>query len=281
MKILFCTKNDLFGAFILNWIMPRLKGHEVRVWLSDKTRPAENMVAPLAEEKFLERDLPLQTIFPLLDATQLSGEWLTFKALELKYEYEATILNSFKDPQPTQALRQWGPDVIVSARFSLIFKSEHLQIPRWGIFNIHPGALPGYGGLYAPMRALLNGESRLGCTLHKVDEGIDTGPIYSVSYRLAEPQRSVFSHISDLYQLGLQSLIELLAQLEAGQSLTLNRQDPQLNRYYRLPEPSDFQLLAERGLCMASYPDFIRFLNRFVPKNLVDTVVSLPKAKNT
>ena len=53
MKILFCTKNDIFGAVILNKILPQLKNHQVKVLLSDKTRAEENSVQELIEEKFL------------------------------------------------------------------------------------------------------------------------------------------------------------------------------------------------------------------------------------
>jgi len=99
-------------------------------------------------------------------------------------------------------IRDWAPDIIISARFSLIFKSNIEQIPPLGIFNIHPGALPGYAGLCAPLRGMLNGEKELGCTLHQVDNGIDTGPIYAVGYLAAQPEKSVFGHIAQLYELG-------------------------------------------------------------------------------
>ena len=79
MKILFCTKNDIFGASILNFILPRLAGHEVRVLLSDKTRSAENKVPELSEEKFLERDFPLHVVFPAVDAGADAGELLTYR----------------------------------------------------------------------------------------------------------------------------------------------------------------------------------------------------------
>ncbi|MBI4237481.1 MAG: phosphoribosylglycinamide formyltransferase [Deltaproteobacteria bacterium] len=45
------------------------------------------------------------------------------------------------------------------------------------ILNIHPALLPKFPGLHAVQQALTAGVTETGCTVHLVDEGIDTGPI--------------------------------------------------------------------------------------------------------
>lgn len=50
------------------------------------------------------------------------------------------------------------------------FKSSHL-------FNIHFSLLPAYKGMFTSVMPLLHGELHSGCTLHKIDTGIDTGDI--------------------------------------------------------------------------------------------------------
>jgi len=45
------------------------------------------------------------------------------------------------------------------------------------IMNIHPALLPSFPGLKAQQKALLHGVKVSGCTVHFVDEGVDTGPI--------------------------------------------------------------------------------------------------------
>ena len=45
------------------------------------------------------------------------------------------------------------------------------------ILNIHPALLPAYPGLDAQKKALENGARYTGCTVHLVDEGVDSGPI--------------------------------------------------------------------------------------------------------
>lgn len=268
MKIIFCTKNDIFGAVILNRILPQLRHHQVKVLLSDKTRSEENSVSELVEEKFLERDLPLNLIFPLVDAQELTGELLTFKGCAKKFNIEISTCLNINNTESEQMIRDWAPDVIISARFSLIFKSNIEQIPRFGIFNIHPGALPGYAGLCAPLRGLLHGDEQLGCTLHQVDDGIDTGPIYAVSYLPAQPEKSVFGHIAALYELGLGNLLKLLADLAEDRKPNLQVQDKEDFRYFRLPDSNAFEALRKRGVELVSYERYAALIQQFFPVSL-------------
>jgi hypothetical protein len=274
MKILFCTKKDVFGAWILNWILPKLAGHQVKVLLSDKTRPAENSVPALLEEKFLERDLPLQGLFPLIDALSTQGPLATFEGCAKRFQREITTVTNINDPATEQEIREWAPDIIISARFSLIFKANIERIPRLGIFNIHPGALPGYAGLYAPLRGVFNREKKLGCTLHKVDEGIDTGAIYSVSYLDFKPEQSIFGHIAALYELGLVNVLRLLEELEGHHAAKLETQDAKLFRYYRLPEQEIFTELEHRGVDVVSYPVYSEFILQFVAPELLEQLAA-------
>ncbi|CAN5350364.1 hypothetical protein BH11PSE11_BH11PSE11_21940 [soil metagenome] len=277
MKILLCSKNDLFGALILNWFLPKLHGHQVRVLLSDKTRPAENDVLELADEKFFERDLPIGMIFPSLDRLGETGALLTFKGLAAKHGIDISLIDDINSAASERDIGDWAPDVIISARFSLIFKQAILQIPRFGSYNIHPGALPAYGGLYAPFRALLNRDAQLGCTLHQIDLGIDTGPIHSVSMLTAEPTRSLFWHIGELYPLGLAKMLELLDHLAAGKAPVLEPQDKAAFHYYKLPVAQDFVRFRALGMRAIDLNDYRKLLDGFSadrPLSWLDDAVS-------
>jgi len=69
------------------------------------------------------------------------------------------------------------PDVIAVFGTSLI-RGPLLTKGRLGIFNLHGGLSPRYRGADCTFWALYNGEvDQVGCTLHRIDPGIDTGDL--------------------------------------------------------------------------------------------------------
>jgi hypothetical protein len=79
------------------------------------------------------------------------------------------------------------PDVITVFGTSLI-REPLLQKGRLGIFNLHGGLSPHYRGADCTFWALYNGEpGQVGCTLHRIDAGIDTGALVAhISPEIAE-----------------------------------------------------------------------------------------------
>ncbi|OUM99667.1 MAG: phosphoribosylglycinamide formyltransferase [Firmicutes bacterium ZCTH02-B6] len=68
-------------------------------------------------------------------------------------------------------------DLIALAGFMRLLPSRLVDRFRWRILNVHPSLLPAFPGLDAPRQALEYGVRVTGCTVHFVDEGVDTGPI--------------------------------------------------------------------------------------------------------
>jgi len=75
------------------------------------------------------------------------------------------------------ALQQARVDFIVLAGFMRILKGDFLRAFPERVVNIHPALLPSFPGLEAWKQALDYGVKVTGCTVHFVDQGIDTGPI--------------------------------------------------------------------------------------------------------
>ncbi|HIO51544.1 MAG TPA: phosphoribosylglycinamide formyltransferase [Pelagibacteraceae bacterium] len=67
--------------------------------------------------------------------------------------------------------------LICLAGFMRILSPEFIKKFKNRILNIHPAILPAFPGLDAQKRAVDSGARYSGCTVHFVDEGVDTGPI--------------------------------------------------------------------------------------------------------
>lgn len=76
-----------------------------------------------------------------------------------------------------QALAGYRPDLMVVYGFNWRLPSEVLALPRLGVLNVHPSALPRYRGPAPLLWAIRNGDPTIGITIHRMDEGLDTGPI--------------------------------------------------------------------------------------------------------
>jgi methionyl-tRNA formyltransferase len=68
-------------------------------------------------------------------------------------------------------------DVLICVMYDTILKEDFINKRR--CYNFHGGILPEYRGVGIFSWAIINGEQETGITLHKLDAGLDTGPIIS------------------------------------------------------------------------------------------------------
>jgi phosphoribosylglycinamide formyltransferase-1 len=90
------------------------------------------------------------------------------KSFASKQEFEAAI---------ARQLTLYHVKLVVLAGFMRILSKYFVTLFSGSIMNIHPSLLPAFPGLDAHEQAIAYGAKVSGCTIHFVDEGMDTGPI--------------------------------------------------------------------------------------------------------
>jgi hypothetical protein len=78
-------------------------------------------------------------------------------------------------PDALAAVAALAPDLLVHAGAGIL-RAPLLALPRLGTLNAHMGLLPGYRGVHVAEWAAFHGDP-VGCTVHLIDPGIDTGDI--------------------------------------------------------------------------------------------------------
>lgn len=255
MRLLVCTQPDLPSCIALNELLPNLGGHDTRVLLDCSSAPSGG-TDPSAWLRWLHQELPYDFIFPLIDREECApGRLCTFSQLSRVYGIRFDEITTINDGDGYAAIEDFRPDLILSMRFGLIFKAPALRQPPLGVLNVHPGTLPRYAGVYSPFYAMLEGESQMGCTLHIMDEGIDSGPIVGIEYLPIDTERSMFWHMIRLYPLGVKLFLVALERLANTLPLASEAQDRNERKYRSWPTPQDHIAFHAKGFRMIDTAD--------------------------
>jgi len=112
------------------------------------------------------------------------------KVLAQKFNLPILQPEKINQPEATEQLRAWKPDLIVVAAFGQILRSKVLELPRYGCLNVHASLLPRWRGAAPIQAAILHGDEKTGATIMLMDAGMDTGPILSQSAISIQPEET-------------------------------------------------------------------------------------------
>ena len=117
-----------------------------------------------------------------------------------------------------EQVASFSPDWIVSAGFMRILGPGFVDAFRGRIVNTHPALLPSFPGAHAVRDALAHGVKVTGCTVHLVDDGVDTGPILAqraLAILPGEDEAALHERIKELERpLLAQTLAQLIGENE-------------------------------------------------------------------
>ena len=138
------------------------------------------------------------------------------------------------------------PDLLVVVAFGQIIPGRVLGSAKWGGINVHASLLPRYRGSAPIQWAIINNEKKTGLTIMRMDEGLDTGPMFmqqEVDVLEGETAGQLHDRLSSLAP-GL--LIKTLQGLAQG-TIEEKKQDASLATYAP-------KLNKEQGLIHWSWP---------------------------
>ena len=122
-------------------------------------------------------------------------------------------------------LQKTQAELVITLAYGRLIKTSELQIPKHGWLNVHFSLLPRWRGAAPVQRAIAAGDEQSGVTVFKLEQGLDTGPIYStLSYPLNDKSRSD-EVLKDLSSLCIQPVNQALIMIAAGEPATTQESD--------------------------------------------------------
>jgi methionyl-tRNA formyltransferase len=168
-----------------------------------------------------------------------SGRRLTHspvKELALRQGLPVYQPERIRRPEAMAHLAALGPDAMVVVGYGQIIPQSIIDIPPYGILNVHASLLPKYRGAAPVQWAIANGEIRTGVTTMRIDAGLDTGDLLLKAEIVIGPEETSIELAARLASLGARLLIETLDRMPA---IVPEKQDPSQATYAPLLKKED------------------------------------------
>jgi methionyl-tRNA formyltransferase len=130
-------------------------------------------------------------------------------------EQNIKILTPSNSSELLLLLQQQSVDLIVTIAFGQLIKPESLLIPKYGWLNIHFSQLPRWRGASPVQSSILAGDLETGISIFRLDDGMDTGPVYlSLDDVIQENDttETLLHRLSDLAAGQISSLLDQISQ---------------------------------------------------------------------
>ncbi len=158
-------------------------------------------------------------------AQQLAQSAVKMAALELGIPVHQP--ERVRRPESFALLQSLAADIMIVVGYGQIIPQNIIDLPRFGILNVHASLLPKYRGAAPIQWAIANGERETGVTIMQIDAGLDTGAMLLKGSLKIWPDETAPELSARLAPPGAELLVEAVGQMEAGTARPEKQDDRQ------------------------------------------------------
>jgi len=130
---------------------------------------------------------------------------------------------SLDNEEEFNIFQKLSPDIVIVVAYGKIIPKAFLTKTKFGFINIHGSLLPKWRGAAPIQRAIMNGDKKIGISIMKIEEKLDSGPVL-ISKELELDQNKTYGEIENQLSIeGANLLIESLKAIKAGNSKFINQ----------------------------------------------------------
>ena len=178
--------------------------------------------------EILDKKHEIIGVFTKVDKINKRGkkiEYLPVKQYAIDKNIPIYQPNSLKDEETKNIIKELNPDLIVVVAYGKIIPKDIIDMPKFGIINVHSSLLPRFRGAAPINAALMAGDEKSGVTIMYVAEGLDTGNII-LAKETPITEEDNFETLHDrLKFLGAEALDEVVTLIEKGENESIPQDD--------------------------------------------------------
>ena len=172
-------------------------------------------------EALIENKFNVVSVYTQPPTKSKRGQKINVSPIE---EFSKKNKINFKNPinlnsdEEFKIFKELSPDIVVVVAYGQIISKNFLNITKFGFINIHASLLPKWRGAAPIQRAIMNGDKKIGVSIMKIEEKLDSGPVLA-SKEIELGQNATHGEIEKtLSVMGANLLVENLKRLERGNS---------------------------------------------------------------
>ena len=172
-------------------------------------------------EALIENKFNVVSVYTQPPTKSKRGQKINVSPIE---EFSKKNKINFKNPinlnsdEELKIFKELSPDIVVVVAYGQIISKIFLNIAKFGFINIHASLLPKWRGAAPIQRAIMNGDKKIGVSIMKIEEKLDSGPVLA-SKEIELGQNATHGEIEKtLSVMGANLLVENLKRLERGNS---------------------------------------------------------------
>ena len=185
---------------------------------------------------------------------------------------------TFKDEALIEEIKNMQPDLIVIVAYGKILPKEVLDIPKYGIINLHSSLLPRFRGAAPINAAIINGDKKSGVSIMYVEEELDAGDVILQEETEITDEDTFLSLHDRLKDIGADLLLKAIELIEKGEAKA-KKQDKNLVTFVKPFKKEDCKIDWTKK--SREIFNFIRGMNP-VPtafSNLNETIIKIYETK--
>lgn len=130
--------------------------------------------------EYLHKNTELLAVFTKVDKINSRGNKIVYSPVKqyaidngIKIEQPKTL----KSEEAYKLLKEYNADLIVVVAYGMIIPKNIIDLPKYGIINVHSSLLPKYRGAAPIHNAILNGDDKTGVSIMYINENLDEGDV--------------------------------------------------------------------------------------------------------